>query len=500
MKRVLAHKKSLAVAAVVLFGGVYFAFLKHSEVPVRVTATVERGTVAEIISVSGVLKAESEATLTFPSSGIVNSIYVDEGDTVSEGQLLATLEQAELLADRETAYGDLVVAEANRTEAENGPRAEARTVTATTIETAKADLARTITEEAQKVENAYRALLASDLEAVPVNPDTDDVPPVVLGTYSCDDTGQYLLSVFRSSAKSGYSYKLSGLESGTYVAYTDTAAPFGSCGLSLKFSPDTVYAARDWKIEIPNPRGDSYVTNKNAYDLARKNEASAVAAAQEALAAAEAKGALENATPRSEAASRLDAAIIQAKARLAAVDARIGDRTLKAPFPGTVSAIEMTIGEVAPTDAMTIVADARYELTVKIPEIDITHLALGQKVEVVFDARPDEVVTAAIDFISKTATEIEGVAYFEAKIHFAEPLPWFRSGLNADVNVVVDARENVLKLPKRFITKTATGASAVLVPKTDTETTLVPVTTTFSGNDGFVAVDGVAEGTTVIAP
>lgn len=500
MKRVLAHKKSLAATAVVLIGVVYFAFLKHNEVPVRVTATVERGTVAELISVSGVLRAESEATLAFPSSGIVSSIYVNEGDTVSEGQILATLEQAELLAERETAYGDLVVAEANRQEALSGPRAEARTVTATVVETAKSDLARTITEEAQKVENAYRTLLSSNLEAVPVDPDTDDIPPTILGTYSCDKTGQYQLSVFRSNTKSGYSYKLGGLETGTYAAYTDTAAPFGTCGLSLQFAANSVYSARDWKIEVPNPRGASYVANKNAYDLARKNETNAVAAAKQALATAEAKSTLENAAPRSEATSRLDAAVIQAKARLAAVDARIGDRTLKAPFPGTVSAIEMTVGEVAPADAMTIVADARYELTVKIPEIDITHLSLGQKVEIAFDARPGEVVAAAIDFISKTATEIDGVAYFEAKIHFAEPLPWFRSGLNADVNVVVDARENVLKLPKRFITKTEAGESAVIVPISETETTLVPVTTSFSGNDGFVAVDGIAEGTVVIAP
>lgn len=500
MKRVLAHKKTLIVVAVVLIAGSLFVIKKSNEVPTYITATVETGSVRELISVSGVLKAESEATLAFPVSGSVSSILVTEGDSVTKDQVLATLEQAELRAERETAYGDLLIAEANRTEAESGPRFEARTVTAAAVAIAKSELERTIAEEARKVQNAYRTLLSSDLEAVPIDPETNDIPPTVTGTYTCDREGTYTFTLFRSGTRSGYSYRLSGLESGTYTAYTDAASPFGTCGLSLQFAAAELYGADTWKIEIPNPKGATYVTNLNAYELAKKQEANAVAAARENYAKATAEGLLTNAAPRTEERSRLDAAVIQASARLTAVDARIEDRTLRAPFDGVVTAIEMTEGELAPADALTIVADARYELTVRIPEIDITHINLGQKAEIVFDARPDETITANVDFISKTATEIDGVAYFEAKIHFNEPPSWFRSGLNADVNVVVDERENTAKLPKRFVTTATDGSQSVLVPVNERETRSVPVTITFTGNDGFVALEGISAGTTVVAP
>jgi len=500
MKRVLAHKKSIAFGLIVIAVVVYFVAKKNNELPTWVTTTVETGTVAEVISVSGVMSAESEATLAFPVAGTVSSILVAEGDSVTAGQVLATLDQAELLADKQNAYGDLLIAQANRTEAVSGPRQEARTVTAATLATAKENLVRIEAEEAKKVDNAYRTLLSTDLEAFPADPDMDDVPPTVSGTYSCNDEGTYTLSVFRSGTKSGHSYKLSGLETGTYAAFTDAPAAFGSCGLSLQFAPGELYSAKDWLIEIPNKRGAGYVTNLNAYELTKKQAENAVAAAKEAVVQTAAESTLENAAPRVEASSRLDAAIIQATARLNAVEARLADRTLRAPFAGVVSAIEMVPGEVAPADAITIVADTRYELTVRIPEIDITTISLGQPAEIVFDAKPEEVITAKIDFISKTATEIDGVAYFEAKIHFDTPPSWFRSGLSADVNIVVDSRQNTLKLPKRFITKTEDGRDAVMVPKNERETTLVPVTVTFTGNDGFAAIDGIAAGTTVVAP
>lgn len=500
MKRVLAHKKSIVFGLIVLAVVVYSIVKKNNELPTWTTATVETGTVAEIISVSGVMNAESEATLAFPVAGTVSAVLVAEGDSVTAGQVLATLDQAELLADKQNAYGDLLIAEANRQEAESGPRQEARTVTTTTIAIARAALTRTTTEETEKVKNAYRTLLSTDLEALPTDPETDDIPPTVSGTYQCDDAGTYTLSVFRSGTKSGYSYRLSGLESGAYAAYTEAPASFGTCGLSLQFSATELYRASDWNIDIPNTRSASYITNLNAYELAKRQAKNAIAAATEDYAKATAVGVLDNVAPRVEEASRLDAAVIQATARLNAVEARLEDRTLRAPFAGVVSSIEMVTGEVSPTDAITIVADTRYELTVRIPEIDITTISLGQPAEIIFDAKPEEVITAKIDFISKTATEIDGVAYFEAKIHFDTPPSWFRSGLSADVNIVVDSRQNTQKLPKRFITKTEDGRDAVMVPKNERETTLVPVTVTFTGNDGFAAIDGIAAGTTVVAP
>ena len=59
---------------------------------------VRRGDLIKEISISGSLSLPNRETLTFGSSGIVADIMVEEGDTVSEGQTLATLDQEDISA------------------------------------------------------------------------------------------------------------------------------------------------------------------------------------------------------------------------------------------------------------------------------------------------------------------------------------------------------------------------------------------------------------------
>jgi HlyD family secretion protein len=499
MKKYLTRGRLVFLVLILVGGVLTYLQTTREQTPDWVTGTVTMGTVQEIVSVSGVIEAEGEALLSFPVTGVVEDILVEEGASVMAGDVLATLEQDELIADRKDAHAALLIAEANRTELITGVRTEARDVTDAEVRAAEANLLRTISEESQKVANAYRTLLSEDLEALPINRATEAVPPVVTGTYTCKTEGTYTLTVFSSGAKSGYSYRLEGLESGTFSAYTEAPAPLGFCGLSIQFDADSSYGGRTWEVTIPNTRGASYTANANAYALALEGERNAVAQATETLEQAKLEQSLENAVPREEALARADAAVIQAEARIASIDARIKERTLRAPFDGVVSAIEISEGEVATGEAMTVIAADIYELTVRVPEIDITKLTLGQTAQVRFDARPSEIMTATVRIISETATEIDGVAYFEATLRFETTPTWFRSGLNADVHIIVDEKQNTLKVPKRFVT-TENGTHFVLVPN-GVETARKNVDVTFTGNDGFVALEGnINEGDVVVAP
>jgi HlyD family secretion protein len=488
----------LLAVAVLGFGLVSYRNSKNTT-PDWVTDSVTRGNVESIVSVSGAVEAENTASLAFPVSGIIAEILVKEGDTVERGAVLALLEQSGLLAERQDALSALKIAEADRAELISGRRTEERDVTDIGVAIARDNFVRVAAEEAEKVQNAYRTLLSSDLEVVPVDKSIADVPPRINGSYTCGSSGIYTMNIFRSSAQSGFSYRLSGLESGTYTGYTESPAPFGSCGLSIQFSAGTTYSNREWFIEIPNTRGLRYTENLNAYTLALQQEKNAVAAAQQALEKAEREAALENAAPRAEALARATANVEQAAARLAQVDARIEDRALRAPFSGIVSKLSAVRGEsVGASPVLTMVADDTFELIIRVPEIDITKVALGQRAEVVFDARQDEVIVGNIVFIAPLATLIDGVAYFEATIAFDEPPAWLRGGLNADVDIIVERREDVLRIPKRFLIEDG-GTYSVIVPAgTKTATTAVEVG--FIGNDGFVEISNLGEGDTVIAP
>jgi multidrug efflux pump subunit AcrA (membrane-fusion protein) len=49
-----------------------------------------------VITASGLLSTENEARLSFKISGIIEKIFVKEGDRVRKGQLLATLKSTEI--------------------------------------------------------------------------------------------------------------------------------------------------------------------------------------------------------------------------------------------------------------------------------------------------------------------------------------------------------------------------------------------------------------------
>lgn len=477
--------------------GIYM-YSKHTDIPNWVTTTVETGTVSKIISVSGTMNATKSADLSFPSGGIVETITAKEGDVVLQDAELVTLERDALLAEYQDAYGALLIAQADQRELASGIRPEERKINETKVAIAKEELARVTKSSDDKVANAYRTLLSSDLVARPIDKDNDDTAPTITGTYTCAE-GTYTLSLFRSGAKSGYSYRLSGLESGTYTAYTDSPGNLGTCGFSIQFADGVSYRSADWTITIPNTESAPYVTNSNAYILAQTERNNAVESAAQNLKLAEQNATLDTATPREEAIARARARVLQTEARVQKIQAELKDRILSAPFDGTITNIEPVVGETVGVEpVVTMISRDVFELTALVPEIDVTKITPGQKAHVVFDARVGETLIATITVISPLAREIDGVSYFETKLMLDTSSSWLQSGLNADIDIIIESRENVTRIPSRFLVTEGKNPSVLIQSGTVTQS--IPVTLIFEGNDGYVEVSGINPGDTIIAP
>ncbi len=500
MKRFFSHRSLYtygAIALIVTALGLIFGVFNHDETP-RVTTTVEEGLVRQAVSVTGAIRAENTAELGFPASGIVATVHVRKGDVVATGTPLVSLDAAALAADVLEARSALASAQADLAELRAGVRNETRTTSEATVALKTEILDRTKTDEARKVENARRTLLSSNLAAITTNTGEDAPAPIISGTYTCDREGTYTLSIFSSQAPSGYSMRLSGLETGTFAVSADQSAPFGTCGLRAQFSANENYHNSIWTVTIPDPTGATYVTNKNAYDQAVTGAESAVALAERELALAQANATLTTAPTRSESLARAEAAVASAAARLARAEATAADAVLTAPFAGTVVRVDAVAGEtISNTPVVTLLSADRYELIARIPEIDVGKLRLNQRAEVVFDTAVTETLTATVDFISPEATVIDGVAYYEARLVLTTTPPWLRSGLNADVDIIIAETES-LRLPRRFVTET-NGTYSVLVASGDT-TASTTVEVELIGNDGFVSVRGLSAGTIVVAP
>lgn len=490
---------ALAVLAILYALHLIWSAVTHDPLEGTTTTTVEVGDVEEIVSVSGLMRARSTAELAFPSPGVVSKVYVKEGATVKEGDVLATVGAETLVAERASALAELRLAEADRDELVAGARVEAQAVTDTTVAIAAAELNRVQEAQDLAVANARRTLLSSGLIARSENVNEDAVAPVISGTYRCENAGSYELSLFSSRSASGYSLNLSGLGSGTYTVGTEQPAVFGDCGLFALFDGDSNYSGSVWNVEIPNQSSVTYVSNQNAYEAALTARANAVAAATEALALARSKQELENADPRQEALARAEAKVAGANARIARIDAELGDRAIVAPFDGTVTLVDILPGETAGTaPVFTVLATDAFELVARIPEVDITKLSIGQNARVVFDARNDLTLDATVAYVSLLPAQIDGVAYFEVKLELLEPPTWLRGGLNADIDIIIAKSSGVLRVPKRYIVREGDTDTVLTLQGSLIEPT--PVTVTFIGNDGYVAIEGLSVDTILIAP
>jgi HlyD family secretion protein len=500
MKALFRKKRFKVIATMVLVFAIAAVYIiKNNKPEERVTTKVEHGPVRQLVSVSGVAEAKQKADLSFPVVGLTTAVLVDIGDTVEAGEIMAIIDTSTLETDRQEALAGLAGAVAERGALINGPTDTTKEVTSETVRLKKEQLATTRLTEENKVANAKRALLSSGLTAF-TNDQNEDAPaPEISGSYSCDTEGTYILEMYRSGSESGYSFRLSGLETGTFTAATNQPSELGACGLRIQFEDGASYGESVWLVEVPNRQSPTHVINKNAYELTKVQAESAIALAEQEVRLAEANEEDDNATVRPEVLLQASAKVAQAQARVDRVETEIEDRVMRAPFAGTVTELNIKQGETAGTEPIiTLMTGNEFEITARIPEIDIGKLQVGQKVDMIFDAKSDETLTGTISFLSLKATEIDGVAYFEAYIAPESRPEWFRSGLNADIDIIIAEKQNNLRLPKRFVFTTGNGFAVLKQTGETYATTTVDVV--LDGNNGFVALSGLSEGDVVAAP
>jgi multidrug efflux pump subunit AcrA (membrane-fusion protein) len=409
------------------------------------------------------------------------------------------IDSADLSAERAAAVAALSGALARRDEALAGATLALRDVASSSVTAARAHLERTRAEEALKV-NAARALLySSNLAMVPLDPSTNDTPPVVSGTYACTTEGIYTITVYPSRAQSGYSYKVSGIESGTFEAFDNSPGALGTCGLYLQFEEDEIYHAQEWQLHIPNIRGTSYQTNYNALILAEERARVAIAESEDALRNAILNAAKDIEPARSEELRKVAGSVDEAFAQIARIDALLERRNIRAPFDGTITEVNGVVGEIATQseDVVSLLASHAFDVRARIPEVDITKITVGASTSLVFDAKDTETLPGSLVFISPLATALDGVAYFDAIISLNEVPPWMREGLNSDVRIVTDIHQHALRLPRRFIAEEQ-GVYTIYTATSGNVTPQVLEGVTY-GTDGFAVVN-LKEGTEVVLP
>jgi HlyD family secretion protein len=171
---------------------------------------------------------------------------------------------------------------------------------------------------------------------------------------------------------------------------------------------------------------------------------------------------LENGN-RPEEITRLKAAVASAEAQLKQQQVQLEDTIIRAPFAGIITQRYATVGgfvspavsasSSASATSTSIVALAKgLEVLANVPEVDISQIKQGQKVEITVDAYPDEIFHGQVRLIAPEAVVEQNVTSFQVRVTVNKGSEKLRSGMNvSEVTFIGNNIQNALLIPQELI-------------------------------------------------
>ncbi len=422
----------------------------------------KRQDLSRTVAASGIVVSSTDLSLSFESTKMVDSVRVSVGTKVKKGDIIATQKNASERATYQSARGGLLAAQARYDKVLQGNSNEEVTL-------AKIQL-----------QNAKRKLYSDDLVADPQGSLTGP-SPVITGTYTGDVEGEYRIS-FYNLTKSDI--RINGLEKG--VANVDELPqPFGTKGLRIAF-PDAGYDPDDsWKVLIPNKSGPNYTANKA---LVEEKEAAL---------------ALVRATARQPEIDAALADIVSAQAQVDAANASLEKTILRAPADGTITRVDVKVGEVPDALKPIVVLQdvSNLYLEANINETSVALLSLEQPVAVTFDAfGSNKQYQAAVSSIDPSATIVDSIVNYKIKALLRDNEN-IRPGMTANMTISAAQLPQVLTVPGRALNRTPEGTYTVdvLVDARQKKTETRTVTIGLRGDGDVVEIkSGLADGDQVV--
>lgn len=462
---------------------------------------VKKVDLTQSIRATGQVISDTDLDLSFNKSNVIKSVRVKVGDVVVQGQVLATLDQGQVLATLTEARGAVLGAKAKYTKVLEGASDEETALTEVALKNAKTDLENVTNTQNVLVSSAYQNLLNSSVEAISTSSSSAQSAPTISGTYIGNKEGEIKISVYQGG-DGGY-FGVSGLFNTTGVVSTTTPKPIGDSGLFIQFASTSFNS--EWAISIPNKKASDYLTNYNAYQNALKTQSSAVSSAKSLVDQKQAELNLKQAVARNVDVDIAQADVLSAEGALQRAQASYEDTVIRAPAPGTITKVDIKYGELSEIGKAVITLEDVKNLYIEalINESNIAYVKNNQPVSIDFDAfGKEKKFTGTIVHIDPSALTNDGVVNYKIKVSIQEKDETIRPGMNANINVMVEEKKNVLVVPNSTLIKKDGRTYVNLALNTkNNDFEEHEVTTGFMGDNNLVEIlNGLSEGEKIFFP
>lgn len=511
----IKRHKIWSVVAILLLAGIFWYFFRNNPENVKYNTTqVVRGSISEIVSVTGNVKPLSSVDLAFERGGKIAGILVTVGNKVFAGQPLIYVANDDLTASLDQAQANSKKAFAQYQDIKNGTRAEQITLLETQVDRSTQDLARakislvnvikqSYTSADDAIRNKmytlftdptrYRASLSFSVDnnlQQSIESGKDDINDILNNwnnTLANLDTASDL-ETYYNNAKSDFLLVKNLLDKcATAVNSLDVVSSGGTQAQS-----DT------WKLNISTAR-----TNVNlaisgldaSYDT-YNSSVSALKISQDQLVVSQA-GSSQGAILSAEAAYEA------AQAEVASAKAELGKAIIKSPIDGVITNIVSKLGEIVPAsvNVISVISFGDYEVEVFVPEADIAKIKIGDLASTTLDAYGSGVnFETTVIKIDPAATVIDGVPTYKVTLRFINQDERVKSGMTANLDILTNKKDNTLIIPSRAVSNKIDGKYVSVIDIKDlTEVVDKKIITGIRGADGSIEViSGVNEGDSLV--
>lgn len=209
-------------------------------------------------------------------------------------------------------------------------------------------------------------------------------------------------------------------------------------------------------------------------------------------------------TPTQIAQAR--ASLQQAQAQVANAQESLAATVLRAPFGGTISAVNGLVGTTVgsggtgnnATAFMTIIDFSRPLVQVGFSESDASKVRLGQPATLTVSALPSVQLAAHVVALDTTSTLVSNVVTYYATLQLDRTDTGVKPGMTVNATVITSKADDVLHVPTAAVRGTG-GTGTVTVVDAKGVQSQVTVTTGIQGDDSTAILAGLTEGQTVVA-
>ena len=399
---------------------------------------VTTGTIHTIVSGTGVLTEEDLEEISVPSGVEITEVMVDAGDTVSQGDLLATVDLATVMTSLTSLQDQMDDLDRDINSAK-GDKASTQITSGVTgrvkIIHAKAgdDVSLCMAEHGSLAVLSLDGYMAADLE-------TEKLSKGDLVSVTRDD-GTVLEG------------KVSAAAGGTATILVTDNGPRYEEQVTVSTADGTEIGTA--KLYIHNPLGVTGYAGTISIVSAKENAA------------------VSNGSPlftlKNTSFSANYDTLLRDRADLEEILLELltlyRDGALLAPMDGVISTVEYDDStgtstyttESGGTGVLTLYPDTAMTITIGVDETDILSLKEDQEAQITVSSVGEDVYPGLVTDISKVADTSTGVTQYSAEI-LLDKAQGMLPGMTADVDVMIQGTENALIIPVEALHQTSTGS------------------------------------------